>query len=113
MFWTLRSTGVESDAFLREHIERRLNYALSRFGARVNRVTVYLSDRNGPKGGIDKSCRIVVRLRGLGEIVSAVDDTDWTVAVDRAATRAGHTVSRALERKRDIRHEAYAESSVT
>lgn len=110
MLWTLRSTGVKAAASLRDHIERRLTYALSRFGSRVNRVTVYLADRNGPKGGIDKSCRIVVRLRGLGETVSVVDDTDWTVAVDRAATRIGHSVSRELERKRDIRHEHSIES---
>ena len=110
MLWTLRSAGVVTEQSLRDHIERRLTYALSRFGSRVNRVTVYLSDRNGPKGGIDKSCRIVVRLRGLGESVSVVDDTDWTVAVDRAATRAGHNVSRELEKKRDIHNESIIET---
>ena len=103
MQWELRRHGVELDAGISSHIERRLTFALSRFGARTGRIVVFLSDLNGPKGGIDKNCQIVVRLKGLGEVVAEVTDTEWIVAVDRAATRIGHNVSRELERIRDTR----------
>ncbi len=66
------------------------------------RTVVYLTDNNGPKGGIDKSCLIVVRLRGLSDVIGEVVDTDWPVTVDRATSCIGHSISRALERKRGL-----------
>lgn len=105
MLYELHTSRVELEQGLREHIERRLTFALSRFGSSVIKAAVYLADNNGPKGGIDKSCRIVVRLRGLNEVIAEVIDTDWPVTVDRAASRIGHNVSRALERRRDFSHQ--------
>jgi len=102
MLWELHTSGVEADNGLREHIERRLTFALSRFSDRVTKVAVTLTDNNGPKGGVDKSCRIVVRLRSLGEVIAEVVDTDWPVTIDRAASRAGHNVGRELDRKREF-----------
>jgi ribosome hibernation promoting factor len=106
MLWELHASGVETKSGLREYIERRLTFALSRFGSGVIKASVYLTDNNGPKGGIDKSCRIVVRLRGLNDAIAEVVDTDWPVTVDRATSRIGHNVSRALERRRDFVHES-------
>lgn len=96
----LHTSGVKAENGLKEHIERRLTYALARFGSRVSKVAVSLTDNNGPKGGVDKACQIVVRLRGMGDVVAEIVDTDWPVTVDRAANRIGHNVSRELERKR-------------
>lgn len=101
MLWELHTKGVKLEPGLRDHIERRLTFALSRFGSRILKVAVYLADTNGPKGGIDKSCQIVVRLRGVSDVIAEVVDADWPVAVDRATARIGHNVSRNLERKRD------------
>jgi len=64
-------------------------------------VIVFLQDRNGPKGGIDKVCRILAKVQGCGSIMATVSDSDWHAAVDRATTRIGHTVSRQVGRQRD------------
>jgi len=93
--------GTQRPAGLPEHIERRLRFALARFGNRVERVVVFLQDRNGPKGGIDKVCRILAKVQGCGSMIAAVADSDWTAAVDRATTRIGHTVARQVGRARD------------
>ena len=93
--------GSRRPADLPEHIERRLRFALARFGNRVERVVVFLQDRNGPKGGIDKVCRILAKVQGCGSVMAAVADADWTAAVDRATTRIGHTVARQVDRIRD------------
>ena len=45
---------------LSTYIQRRLVFALGRFGRRVERVLVRVEDTNGPKGGIDKRCRVAV-----------------------------------------------------
>lgn len=102
----LHTTGVKIEDDLKTHIDRRLDFALSRFGSRVLKTIVYLNDNNGPKGGLDKSCLIIVRLRGLKEVVAEIVDSDWPVAVDRATTRIGHSVSRELERKRKFGRES-------
>ena len=109
MNWLLRdqvadrggAQGSRRPADLPDHIERRLRFALARFGSRVDRVVVFLQDRNGPKGGIDKVCRIVAKVQGCGSVMAAVADSDWKAAVDRATTRIGHTVARQIDRARD------------
>lgn len=93
---------VEVTADLREYIERRLYFALGRFEPTINHVTVRVGDVNGPSGGVDKRCQIVVKLQASGRNPVVVDDNDETLltAVSRAANRAGRAVARAGERKR-------------
>jgi putative sigma-54 modulation protein len=100
MLWELKDKGVIRPKDLPDHIERRLRFALARFSGRIQKVMVFLHDHNGPKGGIDKVCRILVKTRGCGAVIAAVVDSDWMVAVDRATTRIGHTVGRHIERFR-------------
>jgi len=103
MKWLLETDTAHLPHTIQDHVDVRLRYALARFGSRIERVTVFLRDRNGPKGGFDKVCRIMAKVRGCGEIVVGVIDTDWAIAVDRATTRIGHTVSRQLGRLRETR----------
>ena len=83
-----------------ERVDRRLRFALSRFAERIERVTLRCADLNGPRGGVDKQCRIVVKLRPSGEVV--IDDaaTDLETAIDRGADRVQRAVVRALARMR-------------
>ncbi|MGE0820944.1 MAG: ribosome-associated translation inhibitor RaiA [Candidatus Binatia bacterium] len=85
---------------LRAHIERRLRFALGRFGARIMAGTVIVEDLNGPRGGIDKQCRIAVALKGSGHVRVEVRDTDMISAVDHAADRINRAVTRELDRRR-------------
>ena len=100
MVWTMKTAGRKPAPELTAHVERRLRFALTRFSGRIGRVNVFLADQNGPRGGIDKTCRIVVRLRDGGDVVAEVSDVDWEVAVDRATTRIGHSTGRELARRR-------------
>jgi ribosome-associated translation inhibitor RaiA len=92
--------GVAADQSVRNRVERRLAFALGRFGMWIERATVRLSDSNGPRGGVDKHCRIVVDLRGHGAVVVEDADRDLNVAVDRACDRVGQAVGRRLEKRR-------------
>lgn len=83
---------------IRVHVHRRLGFALGRFSDRIQVVRVMLGDENGPKGGLDKTCRIRVNLRGQNEIVVEQVDSDVYAAIDRAADRVGRTVARQLDR---------------
>lgn len=93
--------GVEVTEALAVHVERRLRFALGRFGRRVSHVAVTVADLNGPRGGIDQLCRIIVDLTPRGKVVVEVRDTEAVIAVARAAERIGRAVARELERRRD------------
>lgn len=92
----VRVHDLQVSADLREVAERRLRFALDRFSRRIRSVTTKLADLNGPRGGVDKACRIVVELIPSGRIFIEDQDTDLITAVSRAAERAGHAISRRL-----------------
>jgi len=78
-----------------EHIRQRLRQALSRFGQQAMGATLHLRDINGPRGGNDKDCQLVVELE---DTTAGVRDRGHSVRalVDRALHRAVHTVGQQL-----------------
>ena len=100
---TVRSKSFRLSQDMRERIQSRLAFALSRFNHRVRDVTTILTDVNGPKGGVDKRCRLVVRLRSKGEVTIEQSASDYTAAIGQAADRIGYNVSRTLKRRRDAK----------
>ena len=83
---------------IRELLDRRLSYALSRFESRIRRKTVVIDDVNGPRGGGDKLCRITVKLDRLSDVVINEEDSDISRSITRAAERVGRAVARVMER---------------
>ena len=95
--------GIKPPEELRDFISRRLYFALGRFSPEVQGVTACVGDINGPKGGLDKRCRIIVKLKGLENVIKEVVADDLKLAVTSAADSVGRSVARALERRRDRR----------
>jgi ribosome-associated translation inhibitor RaiA len=77
--------------------ETRLASALDRFSPRIHRLSVRLSDLNGPRGGVDKKCLVTVQLRAP-RLTIVLEDTaeDAAVAIARIADKIGHVVARAI-----------------
>ncbi len=88
---------------LEEQLERRLHFALARFGSRVRQATILLADLHGPSGGEDQHCRIEVSLVPSGSITAEAADTEIASAVSRAAERVARRVWDALDPKRTMR----------
>ncbi len=101
MLWNLHTSGVEWTTELKDHLERRLLFALSRFAPKISKVNIYVADHNGPKGGVDKSCQIIVQMPGHTNVVVKTVDAAWIVCIDRATTRIGQNVRRALAWKQE------------
>jgi putative sigma-54 modulation protein len=99
----IRVHNVELTEAIRAHVERRIGFALGRFGAHVDSVTVRFSDTNGHRRGIDKRCQIDV---GWPSVRVEATDTDLFAAVDRAAHRAARAVAHALEREHECDNSA-------
>lgn len=98
----IETQGFELTEALREHVLRRLRYALGRYAHDVRRVAVHLSDVNGPRGGADKLCRILVRLPPSPLIVIKDLGSDLYQVIDRAAERADRNIARRIGRMRQL-----------
>jgi putative sigma-54 modulation protein len=97
----IRGQNVRVGNELHDHVERQMNFALGQFESWLSGVSVQLEDVNGPKGGIDKQCRVLANIKG-GKTVKIEDvDEDFIVAVNRAADRLGHAISREVEKRRE------------
>lgn len=94
----IHGQGFTVTPALSEYVRRRLGFLLTRRAERVLRVTVRVGDKNGPRGGIDKYCRIRVQL--VAAPVAMVEEVgcDLYAAIARAADRVGRSVGKHLDR---------------
>ncbi len=97
----IHSTDV-TDA-IRAYATRRVRFALGRFGSRVPRVVVRLSDTNGTRGGVDQRCQISADVVPSGKVVLEQVDADLFTAIDRASDRVGQALSREIRKSREAR----------
>lgn len=97
---TDRDKVLNSD--LRELCKRRLLFALSRFDSSIAKITLVISDENGPRGGVDKACRVSISLHRAKNVVITDKDSEIMKCISRVADRAGRAVARAVERKQNF-----------
>lgn len=84
---------------INSYIERRLRFALGRFGDRVGLITVNVTG----SGREENKCRITAELLPFGRVAVEESDLDLFLAVDRATGRIGRLFGRELERVREAR----------
>ncbi|MEJ2009366.1 MAG: HPF/RaiA family ribosome-associated protein [Acidobacteriota bacterium] len=99
----LRVRGTYFLDALRDYAERRLRFSVRRLNPRIKRLRVSVEDVNGPRGGVDKRCRIVADISPSGNLVIEETDTRAHEAVDRAADRLRRNVRRELKRRQSRR----------
>jgi len=87
---------------LRQRVEDRVRLVLTRFAPLIRDLTVTVNDENGPRGGIDMSCRLVLRLRSGTVVVNERANAVMT-AVGQAADRAARAVARLHHRRLQAR----------
>jgi len=107
----IQTKGFDLTDGLREHTQRCLQFAFGWAQHNVRKVTVRLSDINGPRGGSDKRCQIQFPLPHAQDVVIEDTESDIYVAIDRAAERAGQTLDRRLSRQREFAHARGSEFS--
>ena len=96
----VRTLGLTQSEALNLYATHRARFALYRHLPPNAEVAIRLVDINGPKGGIDKRCRIDVRgVRAETFHVEATDG-DLYAAVDDACSKIAEQVRRASERRR-------------
>jgi uncharacterized protein (UPF0218 family) len=82
-----------------ERTTEKVSATFSRFGPKIVSIEVSVSDVNGPRGGVDKECRLLVRLKKMEDVIATVQDVSYTKAIDRAINRASRAVTRKIQRR--------------
>ncbi|MFZ5765611.1 MAG: HPF/RaiA family ribosome-associated protein [Thermodesulfobacteriota bacterium] len=90
--------GMDEEATRRA--ERLLRFSLSRFNGTVSRVTVTFSDMNGPKGGLDKRCRMCAKMKGTGQVLAENDGYDCIEALSHCLEKLVRAIRRTVEMRR-------------
>lgn len=93
---TTCSRSLEVTDELRDHVARRVHFALDAFGEHIGTVEVQLEDLNGPRGGVDKRCVITAAVQKVGTLVVRVSAATLNAAVSRASRTLKYRVSEKL-----------------
>lgn len=99
MHVAMHITNADLKEAFNGYVERRLRFALGRFGGRVGQVTV----RVGANGPAESRCRISTEVLPFGRVAVEECDPNLFAAIDRATARIGRLFGRKLERARDAR----------
>lgn len=99
----INSNNFEMTEALSLHIKNRIEFTLSRFGGLVKKIVVSVSDENGPKGGVDKSCVIRIQTDTFSELVVKDKKSDVYAAVGRAIARAKHSLTKQVNRSKFLK----------
>lgn len=96
----IRAPGAVIDAADKDYLRRKLGRKLGKFAGAIERTSVRVEDVNGPRGGIDKRCRIKVVVSGLPSVVIEERHHSVQAAMDRALARTERAVRQTLQRRR-------------
>ena len=95
----VRTPNIDWNESLRIQVERSIEYAADRHRSRIDRISVCLSDRNGPRGGVDKVCRMTAYVRGISPVLISESGDDLLAVIGRVARRLGFRIRSRIERR--------------
>lgn len=95
----VRTHSLDAAEVVKSYVERRLRFALGRFGDRVGQITVRLSKN----ARTEMECRVSTELKPFGRVAVEEADPDLFAAIDRATGRIGRLFGRELQRTHEAR----------
>lgn len=99
----LRVVGVEVSSSFRSEVLARVERQLQRFMHEIESVVIRIEDLNGPKGGVDKRCRVTLRGKGFTSLTLEDRSQSARAALDLALDRLVYTLRRTIDRQRGQR----------
>lgn len=95
----IRVFGVDLSQEERARIRHGLGAKLGKYDTSIERVTVRVLDVNGPRGGVDKLCRIKVVLSDLPSVVFESQALTLKAAINGALSGTERAVRRSVQRR--------------
>jgi hypothetical protein len=96
----VRVIGVSIDEEQEAYIRRKLGTKLGKYASSIERISVRLTDMNGPRGGVDQRCRVKVVLSALPSVVVERRHAEVDAAIDTALRATSAAVGRIVGRRR-------------
>jgi putative sigma-54 modulation protein len=100
MLIQIHANGFKLHASLRDQVSEKIEAYLLGYHDQVRQVNAHLADVNGPKGGIDKSIRLVIDLHRKPTIVIEGKGEEWVSLLGSVVDRADRNVSRKIKKRR-------------
>ncbi len=96
----VRLIGVDLDDDEQAYVRRKLGMKLGKFATSIERISVRVTDMNGPRGGVDQLCNVKVVLSGLPSVVVQRRHVALHAAIDDALRATERAVRRTIGRRR-------------
>jgi len=96
MLVNIQSRHFSLSAALSKYVKSKIQIMLSRYESKIISINVSLFDINGPKGGEDKCCKIIIKINGASSIVIQETAEDLYDAINTCSRRARRAVKRQL-----------------
>ena len=96
-----RVSNADIPDLLKRYVDKRLRFALSRFGPSVGDISVTVHGIAGRAG--ESKCHITMKVLPFGEITIQESGPDLFAAIDRATGRLGRRFGDELERIQQMR----------
>lgn len=90
---------------IEKYAARRVEHAIGRATRSIQGIMVRLLHVNGERGGVDKTCRMVVWLRRGEPVIAEATDRDLYAAIDAASVKLRVALGRRLSRRRTLPRE--------
>ena len=81
---------------LRQSVEKRLHFALRRYGDQLQKIVIRLWK---DQGNIDQRCQVQARIAGQEDIIIDHSDRNLQAAIYRSVQRASGTILKRLKRQ--------------
>lgn len=91
------NVGLSNESIVR--IKQKTRRIFGKISDSVKAINVTIDDVNGPKGGKDKKCRIVIHTKGMPNIVITDNQASVMSAVNISLSRAKMALIRKVKRK--------------
>lgn len=92
--------GLRKRGKIVRRIEHAVASGLDRFKHTIREVRLSVVDVNGPRGGLDKMCRVMLRMKPAGMLVATAHGTSPEHAATEALRRLNENIARTLSRRR-------------
>lgn len=89
-----------ASSWVQSNLASILSGSLAKFRDRVRNVSLIIDDVNGPKGGVDKQCKCIVKVNRMAPIVIKDRDSSVGNLVRRVAERTAYTLARRINEHR-------------
>jgi putative sigma-54 modulation protein len=97
----IRMATKRDSAALRQFAEHALTHKMGSRAEGIRCARIRLQDVNGPRGGVDKICRIRLEVAGRGDVSVSGKAAGWYEAVTMAVINARTALDRRIGRVRD------------